>query len=70
VVAAAGLAAGAVGPGVFSAAILMTLVTTILTPLALKAVYVTSTAARGVLSEPVEDTRSGAAALESVGIEG
>lgn len=38
VIAAAGLAAGAVGPSIFSAAILMTLVTTIITPLALKLV--------------------------------
>ena len=36
VIAAAGLAAGAVGPTVFSASILMTLVTTIVTPFALK----------------------------------
>ncbi|MGE0058338.1 MAG: cation:proton antiporter [Dehalococcoidia bacterium] len=43
VIAAAGLAAGAVGPGVFSASILMTLVTTVATPLALKLVYARST---------------------------
>lgn len=39
VIAAAGLAAGAVGPGIFSASIVMTLATTIATPLALKLVH-------------------------------
>jgi len=42
VIAAAGYSAGAIGASVFSAAILMTLVTTILTPLALKAIHLTS----------------------------
>jgi len=42
VIAAAGLSAGAVGPSVFSAAILMTLVTTVLTPLTLKVIHLTS----------------------------
>jgi Kef-type K+ transport system membrane component KefB len=42
VIASAGLAAGAVGSSVFSAAILMTLVTTILTPLTLKAIHLTA----------------------------
>ncbi len=41
VIAAAGLSAGIVGPSVFSAAILMTLVTTILTPVVLKAIHLT-----------------------------
>ncbi|MGE0059967.1 MAG: cation:proton antiporter, partial [Dehalococcoidia bacterium] len=39
VIAAAGLAAGAVGASIFSAAILMTLVTTIATPLAFKLIH-------------------------------
>ena len=39
VIAAAGLQAGAIGPAVFSASILMTLVTTILTPVLLKAIH-------------------------------
>ncbi len=55
VVAAAGLAAGAVGPGVFSAAILMTLVTTIITPIGLKAVFVMFSAAREAAHEPVDE---------------
>jgi Kef-type K+ transport system membrane component KefB len=42
VIAAAGLSAGVVGSSVFSAAILMTLVTTILTPLTLKAIHLTA----------------------------
>jgi Kef-type K+ transport system membrane component KefB len=42
VIAAAGLSAGIVGPSVFSAAILMTLVTTIFTPIALKAIHLTT----------------------------
>jgi Kef-type K+ transport system membrane component KefB len=52
VIASAGLAAGAVGPGVFSAAILMTLVTTIITPLVLKLVHTTGQPGLGAL-EPV-----------------
>jgi Kef-type K+ transport system membrane component KefB len=44
VIASAGLAAGAVGPSVFSAAIVMTLVTTILTPILLKLIHVSSAA--------------------------
>jgi Kef-type K+ transport system membrane component KefB len=44
VIASAGLAAGAVGPSVFSAAIVMTLVTTILTPILLKLIHVSGTA--------------------------
>jgi Kef-type K+ transport system membrane component KefB len=44
VIASAGLATGAVGPSVFSAAIVMTLVTTILTPILLKLIHVSSTA--------------------------
>jgi len=54
VIAAAGLSAGAVGPSVFSAAILMTLVTTILTPLTLKAIHLTSHASTE--TPPVEKT--------------
>jgi Kef-type K+ transport system membrane component KefB len=44
VIASAGLAAGAVGPSVFSASIVMTLVTTILTPILLKLIHVSGTA--------------------------
>jgi len=43
VIASAGLAAGAVGETVFSASILMTLVTTILTPIVLKVIHTTGT---------------------------
>ena len=43
VIASAGLAAGAVGETVFSAAILMTLVTTVLTPIVLKVIHTTGT---------------------------
>jgi Kef-type K+ transport system membrane component KefB len=39
VIAAAGLSAGAVGGSVFSASIIMTLLTTILTPVVLKFLY-------------------------------
>jgi Kef-type K+ transport system membrane component KefB len=44
VIASAGLAAGAVGPSVFSASIVMTLVTTVITPILLKVVHVSATA--------------------------
>jgi Kef-type K+ transport system membrane component KefB len=43
VIASAGLASGAVGPSVFSASIIMTLVTTILTPILLKVIHSTGT---------------------------
>jgi Kef-type K+ transport system membrane component KefB len=44
VIASAGLAAGAVGPSVFSASIVMTLVTTIITPILLKMIHLSSQA--------------------------
>jgi Kef-type K+ transport system membrane component KefB len=61
VIASAGLAAGAVGPTVFSAAIVMTLVTTILTPILLKMIHVSVTETYGralAISLPVGEAGS------------
>jgi len=54
VIAAAGFSAGIVGSTVFSAAILMTLVTTILTPLTLKLIHLTAHATTDIPETHVE----------------
>ncbi len=55
VIAAAGLAAGTVGKSVFSASIIMTLVTTILTPLVLKFLHSRALVAPKLRDEPMMD---------------